>query len=342
MASSPAAATAAAAAKRRRRTTAKAKRPRKRRLRLPPPALSPWLFLLLSLPSMAGADKEATTTAASVLQTPGGPAFTAANSSSSTAPFCDHPTMTMTMYMDGFRSSLFGSGRRGGSNAGCLSYLLPGWKLTDRGKFYGAVLYSVLLGMLLEVSSSIRRRLDAFLKQRRRRRRLAHRFALIVMYAFQAALGYLVMLLAMTYSVEILLAVVSGVMLGNLCFIRYDFLLANTSDNGGDRRGEDDVEGRRRRQRRRRRRGGSASVRQNLQIPLMGDWFFDDYGDDGELDDDSDSDDSEVDALEPGNRPAHHHHDHRHRGLVPQRQGLGRETDNDDLQTPLLDENYTR
>ena len=240
--------------------------------------------------------------------------------------------MPMTMYMEGFQWALFGQRRQEQQYDGnevvveesfafssqqeqqqqqqqysegfppfiakqqqpppCLVYLVPTWMLEDRGSFEGAVMFSFLLALLMEVLSSLRgiivgrqdhqpqhiqmmnppqdddhtqsrnhssssssidrnRSTMALTmadrdgdestsqprhqqqqedgnanqhpqqQQRRRHMPWVQHALLNFIYAIQAILGYLLMFMAMSFSSEIILATVSGLMIGNLLFFRY-------------------------------------------------------------------------------------------------------------------------
>lgn len=116
--------------------------------------------------------------------------------------------------MDGFHRSL---GSRA-KHQRCLLYFVSGWTLTDEGKFKGAVIYSFLLGLLMEVLSAVRGAAAHYL----RKPVLMRILCLTVIYGIQALLGYLLMFLAMTFSVEILVAAVVGLCVGNLALFRYE------------------------------------------------------------------------------------------------------------------------
>ena len=60
--------------------------------------------------------------------------------------------MYMTMFMDGFRWTLFLKH----PSPQCLNYFVKSWRLEDPAKFRGAVLYTFLLAILVEGLSSAR------------------------------------------------------------------------------------------------------------------------------------------------------------------------------------------
>mmetsp|Transcript_17459 Transcript_17459/g.35133 ORF Transcript_17459/g.35133 Transcript_17459/m.35133 type:complete len:185 (+) Transcript_17459:117-671(+) len=130
--------------------------------------------------------------------------------------FCNG-MMAMSMFMDGFHRSL-GDGK-GTATPDCLIYLVSGWVLDDKDKFKGALVFSFLLAILMEVFSAVRGAASHWIQKNRP---LARFVCLTLIYTLQAILGYLLMFLAMTYSIEILLATVAGLCVGNLAFFRYE------------------------------------------------------------------------------------------------------------------------
>ena len=133
--------------------------------------------------------------------------------------FCDD-TMSMSMFMDGFHWSIrHQNNDHDKSTTTCLIYLVSGWVLDDKDKFKGAMVFSFLLALLMEVLSAVRGAASHYI---RRKHYPLLRFAcLTIVYCLQAFLGYGLMFLAMTFSVEILGAAVMGLCLGNLAFFRY-------------------------------------------------------------------------------------------------------------------------
>jgi hypothetical protein len=130
--------------------------------------------------------------------------ITMGNGTTSAADFCYATGMRMTMNMDGFH--FFAQGQH------CLAFFFRNWLLSDQAKFYGAVVYAFLLAFLVEASSALRVHLE-----RHFYRKLSHTFV----YALQALLGYLIMLICMSYNIQILLSVVAGLMVGNLVFMQH-------------------------------------------------------------------------------------------------------------------------
>lgn len=124
--------------------------------------------------------------------------------------FCN-PSMSMSMFMDGFHRSLNSQKKQP-----CLIYFVSGWLLDDQDKFKGAVVYSFLLAILMESLSAVRGAASHYVRSP-----LSRFLVLTLIYGVQGLLGYLLMFLAMTFSVEILLAAVVGLAVGNLAFFRY-------------------------------------------------------------------------------------------------------------------------
>mmetsp|Transcript_49160 Transcript_49160/g.104621 ORF Transcript_49160/g.104621 Transcript_49160/m.104621 type:complete len:615 (+) Transcript_49160:146-1990(+) len=125
-------------------------------------------------------------------------------SSSSSNDFCILMSgdMGATMYMDGFHWTA------AESDISCLTFLFTSWVLDTRGKFAGACIGAVLLGVFIEFLNAIRRQ---FAKKKKTP------FALAVTYSMGACtllLAYIIMLLVMTYSLELFLCSIAGLALG--------------------------------------------------------------------------------------------------------------------------------
>jgi hypothetical protein len=122
--------------------------------------------------------------------------------------------MYMTMFMDGFQWSL---GRPKDKPSRCLAYFVSSWRLSEKGKFVGAMMFSFLFALMTEGLSGCRGLVVRNCHGRRLRKSL-----LTLIYALQSTAGYLLMFAAMSYSKELLLSVVVGLMVGNRLFMRYD------------------------------------------------------------------------------------------------------------------------
>ena len=106
--------------------------------------------------------------------------------------------------MPGFRFSL-------GGNQPCLNLLLPGWTLDSPWKFGGAAVGVFVLAVLVEGFSKLRHKLVRAAKQRQLHHHPALlRLAVTSLHGLQALLGYILMLVTMTFSIEMLLAVCCG------------------------------------------------------------------------------------------------------------------------------------
>jgi Ctr copper transporter family len=143
-------------------------------------------------------------------------AATSSNKSNGTS-FCRNDGMNMAMYMDGWHWSTT-------SSLDCLSYLVPAWRLDTRWKFHGALLYTFGLAVLLSAVSSVRVGVVASnstvttntIPQTGTNKSSAALLLLLFLYAMQALLGYALMLVVMTYSIELLLAVIAGLVTGHV------------------------------------------------------------------------------------------------------------------------------
>ena len=156
--------------------------------------------------------------------------------------------MYMTMYMDGFHWSLFHYRHlKSPPQMICLNYFVSTWKVQYPSEFRGCMIYTFLLAILLEAISSIRTMCAQYFQERKndlsrtlqqhisRRSRRRHQWRMeairqlitIILYTFQTIIGYLLMLVAMSYSMELLLSIFSGLIIGNGLFVRYH----NNSDD---------------------------------------------------------------------------------------------------------------
>jgi F0F1-type ATP synthase assembly protein I len=129
----------------------------------------------------------------------------------------------MSMYMTGFHFSLWQT------NAPCLNFLWPTWTLDSQWKFYTAMILTMGLGILVEVLPIWKMK---FLRHITERTPAAHDqqhqhskkeqmqiLLLSTIHGIQALLGYILMLVAMTYSVELIMSVLTGISLGfYMCF----------------------------------------------------------------------------------------------------------------------------
>lgn len=128
------------------------------------------------------------------------------------------------MFMDGFHRSLLPHHNNNTNDnhrqaqPACLIYFVSGWILDDEDKFKGAMMFSFLLGLCMEILSASRGAASHYV----RRPAWARVLCLTTIYAVQGLLGYLLMFLAMTFSLEIILATVLGLCVGNLAFFRYE------------------------------------------------------------------------------------------------------------------------
>lgn len=122
-------------------------------------------------------------------------------------------TAYIAMFMDGFQwstTTLFAPKVRP-----CLNYFVASWKLENSGAFRGACFFSFLLAIVLESTAAAR----VFVMARLPPEALSYLSTLI--YVVQAVLGYLLMFVAMTYSVELVGSVVVGLIVGKYIFAQH-------------------------------------------------------------------------------------------------------------------------
>ena len=126
--------------------------------------------------------------------------------------FCNGAT---DMYMSGFETA--GADRRNP----CVILFISSWTLDSRLKFVFACFGVAFMGFLIEFLICVRRRLTS-------RKRLSpyllaprpsiRQWTSILLFGANLFLGYLAMLVAMTYSIELFVCVIVGLMVGHACF----------------------------------------------------------------------------------------------------------------------------
>ncbi len=118
-------------------------------------------------------------------------------------PFCRGGT---SMVMSGFESV-------GSANANCIILFFRPWLLNTPLKFGIGCLGVFLLGAVVEATIKLRRYATNKMKSRGR---FWREFVVISLFAVNVALGYLCMLAAMTFNVEIFISTVMGLAIGHL------------------------------------------------------------------------------------------------------------------------------
>lgn len=125
--------------------------------------------------------------------------------------FCmDMSSMRMVMFLKGFRRSFSRSSKE---MLPCLSYYVSSWVLDDRGKFKGAMIYSFLMGLVTQGLAVIRAVVFMHIRKYRVRK-----YLMVAIYVLQVYMGYMIMIIAMMYSVELLLSAVAGLSFGYFLF----------------------------------------------------------------------------------------------------------------------------
>lgn len=120
--------------------------------------------------------------------------------------------MSMTMSMGGFQSALFSK-----SPADCITFLFVDWKLDRPGKFVLAMVCTFLLAVVSEGTASGQTHLlrNYLLEGTSKPRRKA---IMTAVYGFQQLVGWMLMLISMTFSVELFGSVLLGLWVGKLLF----------------------------------------------------------------------------------------------------------------------------
>eukprot|EP00667_Euglena_gracilis_P013744 EG_transcript_14206 len=127
-------------------------------------------------------------------------------------PFCSPDSTVMRMM--GFQTA-------GQATEPCLVFFVKEWRLADAGAFAGACVGVFLMAVLTEWLASIRRLVkDRFAKippEGRALRRLPG-LVMLGLYGLQMTVGYLLMLVAMTYQAELFIMVIVGLVVGHGLF----------------------------------------------------------------------------------------------------------------------------
>lgn len=100
----------------------------------------------------------------------------------------------------------------------CLIFLFNSWQLTDAGKFWAAFFGTIGAGVLAEYLVAARRWESTTPLRCLPQRKCFHYLYKLVLYACTRTMGYFVMLISMTYSVEMFLAVIIGLTVGHAIF----------------------------------------------------------------------------------------------------------------------------
>eukprot|EP00096_Caligus_rogercresseyi_P009505 TRINITY_DN3239_c0_g2_i1.p1 TRINITY_DN3239_c0_g2~~TRINITY_DN3239_c0_g2_i1.p1 ORF type:complete len:615 (-),score=139.56 TRINITY_DN3239_c0_g2_i1:296-2140(-) len=139
-------------------------------------------------------------------------------------PYC---TGKMDMYMSGFEVQ----GSAGGANP-CIVLFIESWTLDSRLKFCFGCIGVFLLGFTIEALISLRRKVSSGCRRiisLTGSNRKVKKAALICTFGLNLALGYLAMLVAMTYSVELFCCVLFGLIMGHAVF-NVDFGVSESVD----------------------------------------------------------------------------------------------------------------
>lgn len=122
-----------------------------------------------------------------------------------------------SMYMHGFEWQ----------GTTCVAYLFQSWVLNTPGKFAAAAIGTVFFGILLEASIYLRRMVTSYISAKVASGEGAgtsgagswkYTFVSASTYMVQLSLGYLIMLVIMTYSAPLFIAVIVGLGSGHILF----------------------------------------------------------------------------------------------------------------------------
>ncbi|KAL3927954.1 MAG: hypothetical protein SGBAC_012865 [Bacillariaceae sp.] len=125
-----------------------------------------------------------------------------------------------SMYMDGFHWI---------HDTTCVIYLFPSLVLSSQARFIGACFGTIFFGMMVEAIIFRRRKSIVTFSPG-----ISRLLASAGFYALQLTMGYLVMLIVMTYSIPLFLCCISGLVLGHVVFNARDALLNRESISADD------------------------------------------------------------------------------------------------------------
>ena len=138
--------------------------------------------------------------------------------------FCLHKVDAIVMQMSGIRSSLFASNS---DQAHCLNLFFREWTLDDTWKFVLAMIFVFVVSFFAESISVLQRKwfnrcrcqeVDEEGKSTIAISLRHQKIILALFYGIQASVYYMLMLVIMTYSLELILSVLIGVVSGFLVF----------------------------------------------------------------------------------------------------------------------------
>jgi len=126
--------------------------------------------------------------------------------------------MSMTMYMKGFQFTSFPN-KNNDKKADCLTFLFKNWKLDSPGKFSSAMVSTFLLAVLSEIITIHgQTRIREFLLSRKKNHIYIRKFVMTLLYGIEQCLGWALMLVSMTFSIELFVSVIFGIFVGKLLF----------------------------------------------------------------------------------------------------------------------------
>lgn len=150
-----------------------------------------------------------------------------------TSSFCD-PSMSMSMYMDGLKWSYFFTDGK----SHCLNLIFPSFTLNTKGTFLFGMICVMFLGISLEYISIFRMKYIAKMERRHRDDDAADaipskvQLTLTCLQGLQVLSGYIMMLVIMTYSIELILSAVGGFMIGFYVFYKQKMMLKSELNDG--------------------------------------------------------------------------------------------------------------
>jgi len=132
---------------------------------------------------------------------------------------CAEPTPVPDRFCNGFGTDMYMGGfeTSGDPNENCVILFFNVWILDTKAKFVFGCVGVILLGVFVEGMICIRRLVQTK-KILRSVPALPRRIGIITLFGLNIGFGYLAMLVAMTYSVELFLCMVIGLVIGHAVF----------------------------------------------------------------------------------------------------------------------------
>jgi hypothetical protein len=160
-----------------------------------------------------------------------------------------HGGSGMVMYMDGFHWTYRGGLNSSSEGLPCLNILYPSYTIRTNAQLCGVMIAVFIWAILTEAISKFRHALILRLHQRHRSSSASssslcfyiyyamyrnRTICLPLLHGLHAFMGYILMLIVMTYSIELFMSVIAGLMVGYLVFRHPSTFLRGDTDRRDD------------------------------------------------------------------------------------------------------------